>query len=97
MRTKALFAAFILTGCVSSGPTPEQQKAMQDYADCNVIHSKLFAEQQGDPLSLAIAAEASCIDQRVALTMVLGHERAEHIRKTAIQGNASDIAKYRTR
>lgn len=87
----------LLAGCsTTSEPTEAAKASIRPYIQCNVENARRFSQQQGDVISLAVAAEAACQRERFAMASTIGPQRADNLRRTAIEGNAADIAKARS-
>jgi hypothetical protein len=105
-----------LTGCAThhESPAPEQlvdQKAQPllaaKYSDCNRAAAKGVAFQQGDPVSLAVAARGLCarfeLELEKAVKNAYGdiidpsdvNRMIEDAREAMIERNAAEIAAYR--
>jgi len=103
-----LFVSVILcataTGCVSSTPSVDAGAQVDAYAACNRRHALRYAKQAGDPYSLAIAAEASCPRERLALMYVYRDaygpgtalRMVDGLAQNAIEGNTAIIARARS-
>ena len=115
----AVVCASLIGGCVPPGGGPNIKSAptaaagssqagleeMERYVFCNIVRSRQFAEQSGDALTLAIASEAACGEERQLYTNAVAASRGvptamrltQVIERTAIRSNAGEIALARAR
>lgn len=61
MRKSVVLAAVALSACTTQQSSTKSYDAeMRAYIQCNLVSSKNFASQPGDPYSLALAAQGMC-------------------------------------
>jgi len=100
-RYAVIVAVTLLGGCQSY---VDAESELSAYVTCNHRNSIRFASQAGDPLSLAIAAEAACPGEEVALLKKLNEAKGpggalrmmDQIRESAIRSNVATIARTRS-
>src|SRR5262245_8940111 len=90
---------------VAQDATQAWQRERKAYAGCNLAASRSIAQQQGDPLSLAMAALGMCGRERAALAIALSKvyrpstvlSLLDLARRQQIEANAAAIAIERQR
>lgn len=104
MRSALVLAALAaISGCVADGQPLNDETEMKAYVQCNHDNATRFAKQSGDPVSLAIAAEASCARSKAALMRAWeaarGPGRAlaltDSVEEAAIRSNTGTIVRVR--
>lgn len=103
-----IVVAVFLTGCVTTASDNKlsQYKAEATaYIDCNIKASRIVALQEGDPISLGLAAQGVCAREELALTNALNRAHRprvaarliDDVRQDTVRSNASVIVKVRAR
>lgn len=99
----ALASATVLTGCVTDQPLNIKAE-MEAYISCTHANAVRFASQPGDPYSLAVAAEASCPAEKVAMMRSLNRQRGagfalnatDDLERRNVRANIATIVKIRS-
>lgn len=97
-RAASLLALLLVGGCAGVAAI-DSGRQLQAYVDCNAAASRRLAGSAGDPVDLAVAAEASCRDRLAALARTyqrtVGAEQARQliasVKSGALGSNAATI------